>query len=108
VWLHYGGEPVLRPNVARDVGVTVDGAPPANVALSVPDGWTATSLGDGRFRVFSARPVADRNTLVVKVDGGEVAFTMLGPGEAKGFAAGDNVAMCLKCRARVEACICKK
>ena len=108
VWLHYGGEPVLREGIAREVCVTVDGAATAKVALSVPDGWTCETLGDGRFRVFSARTVADRNTLVVKVAGAEAAFTMLGPGEAKGFAAGDNVEKCPRCQARVEACICKK
>ena len=53
-------------------------------------------------------PVADRNTLTVTVGGRTVAFTMLGPGEAKGFGAGENVETCPKCRARVEACICRK
>jgi len=32
---------------------------------------------------------------------------MLGPGEAKGFPAGDNVRACPKCWARIEACICE-
>ena len=108
VWLHYGGEPVPYPGIVLTVRVTVEGGVPAEVDLRVPDGWTSDALGGGRFRVRSDGPVADRNTLVVSVDHEEVAFTMLGPGEVKGFAAGANVATCPTCGARVEACFCEK
>ena len=107
VALHYGGEPVLRPGIGREVYVTVDGRE-VKVDLATPRGWTAERLGAARFRLASKGPVADRNRLTVKVDGASVAFAVLGPGEAKGFPAGDNVAMCPKCRARIEACICTK
>jgi len=108
VELHYGGEPVLRPGVAREVWVTQGGASAADAKLRVPEGWTCEPLGAGRFRLACAGSVADRNTVTVVLDGrGEVAFTILGPGEAKGFAAGANVEKCPKCHARVEACICE-
>jgi len=109
VAFHYGGEPVLRPGIGRQVWVTVAGDENPKVELAVPDGWTCRRVGPARFEVFSAGPVADRNTVTVRLGGGEsVAFTVLGPGEAKGFAAGENVAKCPACGARVEACICER
>jgi len=107
VALHYGGEPVLRPGIGREVRVTVDGREqPAE--LSVPLGWTVRRLGPAAFLIASDQPVPDRNRLTVRLGGDSVDFTILGPGEAKGFPAGDNVAKCPRCQARVEACICPK
>ena len=105
VAFHYGGEPVLRPGIGTAVWVTVDDAP-AQVTLTVPAGWTAESLGSGRFLLSCHGEVADRNTVTVALDGSSVDFTILGPGEAVGFPAGDNVQTCPHCRARSEACIC--
>jgi ADP-ribosylglycohydrolase len=106
VWFHYGGEPVLHPGIGREVRVSVEGGTSSTIDVDVPSGWSCARVGPDRFVLFSAGPVADRNEVRVSVNGKSVAFTMLGPGEAKGFAAGDNVPMCQKCRARVEACIC--
>ena len=108
IWLHYGGEPVLYPGVGREIRVSVEDGAPAKIDLEVPDGWISEAIGEGRFLLGSNGPVKDRNTLVVSVGDEEVEFTMLGPGEAKGFAAGANVATCPKCHARTEACICGK
>jgi hypothetical protein len=106
--LHYGGEPVLRPGVGREVWVTVDSAPAHDAQLRVPDGWVCEKLGAGRFLVNCGGTVAPRNAIGVSVTGtGEATFAMLGPDEARGFAAGDNVAKCPDCQARVEACICE-
>jgi len=108
VTLHYGGEPVLYPGIAREVRVTVDGKDEP-VELTVPSGWQCEKLGASSFRILCAGNVADKNKITVKLPkAGEVAFTMLGPGEAKGFPAGDNVQKCNKCHARIEACICVK
>jgi len=108
VTLHYGGEPVLRPGIARELQVEVDGQDGAEVTLTVPDGWSCERLAAGRFRVYSDGPVADRNEVRVELgDGSGVAFTVLGPGEARGFAAGANVETCPRCHARVDACICE-
>jgi ADP-ribosylglycohydrolase len=48
ITLHYGGEPVLHPGVARRIGVTVerDEVPvEASVELACPPGWNAESVG---------------------------------------------------------------
>jgi len=107
VWLHYGGEPVVRPGIGREVEVSVVPGPTPEVDLRVPNGWACERLGASRFRLSAPDPVADRNSITVSVDGRGVDFTILGPGEAKGFAAGDNVASCPRCYARVEACMCE-
>ena len=99
---------MLRPGVGREVRVSLPSAPGARVDLAVPKGWTAARLGEAEFLLRSDGPVADRSELVVTVDGKAVKFTVLGPGEAKGFAAGDNVATCPRCQARIEACMCPK
>ncbi len=107
VTLHYGGEPVLYPNIAREVWFSVAGQDEPCVDLKVPQGWTAERLDQTRFRLFCKGEIADRNQLTATLSTGQTAaFTMLGPGEAKGFPAGNNVEMCPKCRARIEACIC--
>lgn len=107
VAFHYGGEPVLRAGIGREVWVTAGADEEPQVELEVPQGWTCRRLGRNRFQLYSPKTVADRNIVRVLLAGGRSAeFTMLGPGEARGFAAGDNVAKCPRCQARVEACIC--
>ena len=106
VALHYGGEPVLWSGIGRELRVTVDGAE-TDVELSVPDGWSCDRLGPARFLVASAAPVRPQSRVHATVAGvGTVAFTILSPDEATGYAAGDNVPKCPECQARVEACIC--
>ena len=108
VWLHHGGDPVARPGIARDLFVTTAPESDAQVELAVPDGWSCERLGPAKFRVQGPADVPDRNTLTVTIGGEKADFTILGPGEAKGFAAGENVTYCKKCWARIEACICHK
>jgi hypothetical protein len=105
---------VLRPGIAREVSVTLasqpltDHAPwtPPQVDLVVPGTWNCERLATNRFRLVTESPVADRNTVIGKLPTGQsICFTMLGPNEARGFPAGDNVPTCPRCRARVEACI---
>jgi hypothetical protein len=87
--------------------VGIDGRPVADAAVTVPGGWECRPLGDGRFELCSGNDVGDRNIVSVTVPGvGTAGFTVLGPNEARGFPAGDNVAKCPRCQARVEACIC--
>lgn len=114
--LHYHGEPVLRPGIEKTIGISVtrnDEPVPASVTIRVPSGWKAHPLGErlGQHRfLLHAQEVADRNTMEVTatLDGNllTATFTMLGPGEAKGYAAGQNVPGCPRCHARLEACIC--
>ena len=109
VAFHYGGEPVLWPGIGREVSVCVDGKDDVRVELCAPAGWSCERLGPASFRLLSAGPVADRNAVKLALQGGQsVGFTILGPGEAKGFPAGSNVPGCPKCGARIEACICPK
>ena len=107
VRFHYGGEPVLRPGIGRTVGISVDGDEEPVVDVEVPAGWECRRLGRARFLLYCAGHVQDRNSVIVRLaSGSRVSFTMLGPGEARGFPAGDNVPRCPRCQARVEACIC--
>ena len=106
---HYGGEPVLHPGIGREVYVTVDGQEGQPLELTAPQGWVCERLGPGQFRIFSPGPIADRNVVEVKLPAGDsIQFTILGPGEGRGFPAGDNVEQCPKCEARISACICPK
>ncbi len=116
--LHYNGEPVLRPGVEKVIGVSVkknDVPVSASVTIRVPAGWrvqpSSELLGQQRFILY-ADEVADRNTIEVTatLDGTllNATFAMLGPGEARGYPAGQNVPTCPRCHAQVEACICEK
>ena len=108
VWLHYGGEPVLRPGIGKEIEVTVAPGPTLAVDLSLPKGWTCTRLGPARFRLLASKKVImGKNTIRVSLGRDKVDFVILGPAEARGFEAGANVATCPHCRARVEACMCR-
>jgi ADP-ribosylglycohydrolase len=107
VGLHYGGEPVLRPGEDKELSVSVDGVPASTARLLTPAGWKCETLGGGRFRVRSDAAVADRNQITVDLGSGtKIAYTILGPGEAKGFGAGDNVPRCAQCNGYLGSCIC--
>ncbi len=118
LWLHYNGEPVLRPGYRKVVGVSVlkDGEPvEANVDLQVPSGWQSEAmpeaLGQRRWAI-RADEVADRNTVTVRVQAAgedlEAEYVILGPGEAQGYGCGMNVPRCEKCHARLESCLCQE
>ncbi len=117
ITLHYSGEPVLYPGVGKTVGVSLalDGQEaPGEVELAVPTGWSAEPapalFGQTRF-TLRAGEVADRNTIKVTARAGgassEAEFIVLGPGEARGYPAVDNVPKCGKCAAWAGACVCK-
>jgi ADP-ribosylglycohydrolase len=106
VALHYGGEPVLRCGEDKEVAVTVDGVA-AEAALSVPPAWRCDALGAGRFRLRCDAAIPGRNRIGVVLPGlPPVAFTILGPDEARGFGAGYSVDKCPECQGRLESCIC--
>lgn len=108
VAFHYGGDPVLMQGIGKEVYVTVDDRENPEVDLIVPDKWKCERLGASRFLLQMNHPVADRNKIVVRVrDNISTTFTMLGPNEAKGFGAGNNVEVCPNCLARIEQCFCK-
>lgn len=107
IWLHYGGEPVLWPGIGRKVRVEIEGDAGAEVSLNVPAGWDCRRLGGNEFMLDCEKAVAARNKIGVVLGKKKVEFTILGPDEARGFAAGEQVPCC-KCGARIEACICPK
>ncbi len=119
VALHYGGEPVLRPGVAKTVGVSVRRQERPDVLLDVqvqvegPQGWaiepTPQALGQRRFTLY-AEGVDPRNHLNVTVQlpcgSRRFQFLMLGPEQARGMSCTEQVPTCPHCHARLSACIC--
>jgi len=117
VTLHYWGEPVMRPNAEKMLGVSlkIDGKPiEARVTLVVPEDWqvkaTKEAMGQKRFLVHASN-VQDRNVLGVHVETREgqrkTSFVILGPSEARGYPSGENVPTCPNCHAWIRACICE-
>jgi hypothetical protein len=106
VRLHYGGEPVIRPGIGKIVRVSGEGLDPQSVSVQVPKGWNCTALGNGTFEILAKGGIKRMQQIKVKTKTGTAGFVLLGPDEAKGFAAGNNVQGCPKCRARIEACMC--
>jgi len=116
---HYNGEPVLRPGIAKTIAIsaTVDDVPLAlrDVVLAAPGHWSVEPLGSGqgRFRfTLKSDEVADSSEVTVFAASPDqritATFVMLGPGEARGYPANQNVPTCPNCRARKEACVCPK
>lgn len=117
--LHYQGEPVLRPGIAKSLAISVsrDDVPCAlsRIEVAAPEGWQADvlRLEAGRWHfVLRAPEVPARNELrIAAYPAGRTlraAFTILGPDEAQGYPCNVNVPRCDRCGARKEACICAK
>ena len=116
ITFHYNGEPVLRPGEGRFVRVSAVRKPGPSCAERVsagarviaPKGWRVDAVaGEPQtFCLRAGKKVADHNEVTVTIDGRSASFVFLGPGEAKGFPAGDNVPCCsCGCGARQEACL---
>lgn len=108
VWLHYGGEPVLRPGIAKEIEITVENETSPDIDISAPESWQCLKTGPSRFLLFSKDAVQDRNIITITINGETVEFTILGFGEARGFEAGANVPGCPHCGARLSECMCEK
>jgi ADP-ribosylglycohydrolase len=92
--LHYNGDPVLFPGVARRVEITCrKGEEPvaAEVALQSPDGWAITPVVDSDPPAFDvlAEKIGKAGTLQVTAaidsETHEAEFTVLSPAEAIGY-----------------------
>ena len=114
--LHYGGEPVLQPGIARTVGLSVcrnDQPVNADARLAVPENWSVQpapdAFGQKRF-TLRANEVCQQNYLIVTVTvpEGELSaqYLVLSPEQVRGWPSNENVGHCPKCCARVECCIC--
>jgi hypothetical protein len=115
--LHYGGDPVLHPGVARSM--TVDclrrGTPAAEAQIRVtaPEGWRLqTQTRDHRAFTITPAPFgSDAQLLMQAKTGGEsyaASFTVLGSELAPGFPSAQNVERCPDCQGRQGACLCVK
>jgi ADP-ribosylglycohydrolase len=118
ITMHYWGEPVIRPNIEKLLGISVrrnNIEIDADVTLAVPEGWTIKPskevMGQKCFIILASQ-VQDKNNIGVTISLSnldyEASFVILGPNEAKGYASGKNVPTCPTCHAWKEACICKK
>ena len=111
--LHYHGEPVLRPNVARSMGVLIvrNGVHiDAQPTLEAPDGWRVDRTENGEFLVTPPdfdTPVALTVSAGIDGDTRRASFTVLSPTQAVGFAAGLNVPTCRVCRGYAGSCLCE-
>jgi len=114
--LHYNGDPVLTPGLAKTVAVSAsrDDVPCAlsRAEIAAPEGWEVerTVLERGRWHfVLRADAVPERSTITVTAysagQAAEAAFTVLGPTD--GYPCNVNVPKCEKCGARKEACVCQ-
>ncbi|MCK4376117.1 MAG: ADP-ribosylglycohydrolase family protein [Candidatus Brocadiae bacterium] len=118
ITLHYGGEPVLYPGLARIFRVSLrqDGKPVRrDVSLSASPGWTVTPVdGDDRTAFEVTAPELERfNDIEVAVlhDGTaaqRATFRVLGPQEAQGFPAAENLPRCPECQGLEGYCICAR
>jgi ADP-ribosylglycohydrolase len=106
VWFHYDGDPVVRQGLPKRVRVEVENTDPAKISLLAPDGWHCMKNEPGRFIIQPGR-IKDLNRVQVRIDAENIPFVLLGPGQAKGFPAGDNVPACPVCKGLPEACACQ-
>ncbi len=115
ITLHYGGDPVVQPGLARTLSVSFEGpglTRDAKVGLFAPKGWRVRRVDGGdraAFQVTTPSP-ADTNALVVTVESptrsASAEFVILGPGAATGFAAARNIEYCPTCRGTQGCCVC--
>ncbi len=115
--LHYGGEPVLWPGVGRvfEVSLRRDGGTvEAEVRLEAPQGWTVEPMAEAARPAFlvtapDPEPLNDVEVVADDADGPRRAsFRVLGPQEARGYAAADNVPRCPRCHGLEGHCICTR
>lgn len=115
VTLNYHGEPVFYPNETRRISVSVmtdDTQSDIKTTLALPAGWSAQKVSDMEAE-FDITPgtIEDRNIIGVRIQAGRAEYTtefaILGPNEAKGFAAGENVPCCPVCHGIKGSCICR-
>ena len=118
ITMHYWGEPVIRPNIEKMLGISVrrnNIETDADVTLGVPEGWiikpAKKAMGQNFFIILTLQ-VQDKNIIDVTIFLSDMnchtRFVILGPNEAQGYASGKNVPTCPTCHAWSEACICNK
>jgi ADP-ribosylglycohydrolase len=101
VTLHYWGDPVIRPNIDKILGISIkqnDIKLEIDAILEVPSGWEVKQISNGMdqkcFRVHASE-VNDYNSLYICLPhpNGKIRakFIILGPNEAQGYPSGVNI-----------------
>ncbi|MFO8007044.1 MAG: ADP-ribosylglycohydrolase family protein [Candidatus Brocadiia bacterium] len=114
IWLHYGGEPVIRPGIGKALEVTVGhrGRKLAGDAeLTAPDGWRVKHVEAAdrqAFTVTAPDPGAGGELHVTLAGGAEADFRILGPAEAEGYPAAENLPRCPECQGLEGYCLCAR
>ena len=112
--LHYHGDPVLHPGVARSVSVTCrrrgQAVPEARVEVRAPKGWAVRQEEAGRSVEITAPGFRGSEKLSVTATvAGEAyraEFTVLSPSAATGFPSATTIEYCPACQGRKGSCIC--
>ena len=103
VTLHYSGEPVIRPNIDKMVGISLklkDREIDADVILEVPEGWEVKTIKKGldqKFFLLHASEIQDSNLIGVCVSLPDkqqcrTKFVILGQNASRGYPSGVNIA----------------
>ncbi len=114
IWLHYGGEPVIRPGIGKVLEVTVGHRGRKLVGdaeMTAPPGWRVQHAESSLRQIFTV--TADESgvggDLHVRIAGGaEAEFRILGAQQAAGYPAGQNVPRCETCHGMEGYCICTR
>ncbi len=112
--LHYGGDPVLYPGLARNMAVECrrggELVPGVEVNVEAPHGWEVRPASRGQ--TFAVTPsILEPSQIIgirLNVGGEEYAadFTVLSPEAALGFPSARNVEYCPQCQGRKGSCVC--
>ena len=117
ITLHYHGDPVFHPGVARMLTITCAkiGQPAADVRVDMdaPDGWQVRRCGDAGQAFEVIAPVFDgiqRIAIRARIGAEDYSaeFAALSPEAAPGFPSATNIEYCPVCRGRRGSCICPR
>ncbi len=114
--LHYHGDPVLEPRVARRLTVECrrrrQVLDDVRVEMRAPNGWEVKRQEEPQ--AFVVTPAEFQEAAEIEITaavGGEAytaGFTVLSPSAAVGFPSARNVEYCPRCQARQGSCVCAR
>jgi ADP-ribosylglycohydrolase len=113
ITLHYHGDPVMMPGIARRLTATFHrrGKPvKAEASLDAPAGWSVSGDPAGGWLVTPAEfGGSERLTITGRVAGRQhrAHFAVLSPSAAQGFPSATNIAYCPRCHGRLGSCLCE-
>ena len=111
ITLHYNGDPVLYPGIARLMTVTCrNNATPVEVdtRLVAPAGWQVGGMSEGF--LVTAPEFTGSAVLTVRVETGSITrtadFTILSPSATDGYPSARQIEYCPVCQGRKGSCLC--